>query len=449
MKKILIIGGNAAGMSAASQVKRQQPDWDVIVFEQGGYISYAGCGIPYHVQGLVPKLEDLIAVTPEEAVKKRKINLLLKHEVVAIDPEEKSITVKGENTAARKLAFDNLLIATGAKPINEVIKHPPSARIFTVHTLDDSAALRGLVDSGKVKKCAVIGGGYIALEMLEAFKDRGIETHLFHRRLSLTRSFEEEISEIAIEEMHKEGINLHLDNPVSEIGGEGNSVTIEENGKELSFDLAVIGVGVEPNSSLAAACGIQTGVKKSIKVNEHMQTNFPYIYAAGDCAETKNIITGKPVYVPLGLKANKEGVAAGVNISGGEEKFPGILGTAITKFFNLGVARTGLTLDEAEENGFKAKKIAVTSGSRAHYYPGSGQLTSLLIADMRDGRLLGAQLAGPADAAKRIDTYATAITARMTLEDIFQLDLAYAPPFSPVYDPVVLAGRVGRKKLEK
>ena len=447
MKTILIIGGNAAGMSAASQIKRQQPEWDVTVFEKGEYISYAGCGIPYHIQGLVPKLEALIAVTPEEAVEKRKINLLLKHEVISIDPEEKCVTVKNENTADKKFAFDYLLIATGASPIKDVIKHPPSERIYTVHTLNDSVSMRNLVDSGEMKKCAVIGGGYIALEMLEALKDRGLETHLFHRRDSLSRSFEEEISEIAIEEMKKESIVLHLNNPVTEITRDNDSLIIGANGEKLSFDLAVIGVGVEPNSALAAACGIQTGLKNSIRVNEFMQTNYPYIYAAGDCAETKNIITGKPVYIPLGLKANKEGVAAGVNISGGEEKFPGILGTAITKFFNMGLARTGLTLEEAEKNGFSAKKFSIKAGSKSHYYPGAGALNIVLIYENNSGRLLGAQLAGQLDAVKRIDVYAAAITAGMNLDDIFQLDLAYAPPFSPVYDPVVLSGRVGRKKV--
>jgi len=215
----------------------------------------------------------------------------------------------------------------------------------------------------------------------------------------------------------------------------------------LTYDLVIVAVGVEPNSALAKNCGIETGVKGSIKVDQYMRTNIPDIYAAGDCTETTDIVTGRPVYVPLALKANKEGIVAGVNISGGNEAFPGVLGTAIMKFYDLGLARTGLTLAEAEAAGFPAVKFTVTSNSKAHYFPGAGKLTAVLTADKKTGRLLGAQLAGPVDGVKRIDTYATSITAKMTLDDIFQLDLAYAPPFSPVYDPVVLTGRVGRKKV--
>lgn len=446
MKKVIIIGGNAAGMSAASQIKRKQPDWDVTVYERGQFISYAACGIPYHVQGLFNNLDDLITVTPRDARDKRNINLKLNHDVTAIDAEDKKITVKGPEDVVTD-NFDFLVIATGAGPMKTTIEYTPSERIYNVHTLDDSVTLRQLVESGKIKNCAVIGGGYIALEMLEALKDRGFETHLIHRREDLSRSFEKEISNMAKEEMDKEDIILHLGQSVKKITENDGSVLVHTDRETLHFDLVVVGAGVEPNNRLARDCGIQTGAKGSIKVNENMQTNFSYIYAAGDCTETKNQVSGKAVFVPLALKANKEGIVAGVNISGGNEKFPGVMGTAITKFFNLGLARTGLTLAEAEESGFDATKFSVTSGTKSHYYPGAGSLTSILIADKKDGRLLGAQLAGPTDGVKRIDVYVTAITARMTLEDIFQLDLAYAPPFSPVYDPVVLAGRVGRKKV--
>jgi NADPH-dependent 2,4-dienoyl-CoA reductase/sulfur reductase-like enzyme len=284
--------------------------------------------------------------------------------------------------------------------------------------------------------------------MLEALKERGIETHLIHRREDLAHTFETEISDLAKAEMVKHGITLKLSHSVMRINeGEKNAEIYADQGK-LNYDLVIVATGVEPVSALAQQCGIETGVKNSIRVNGRMQTNFPYIYAAGDCAETKDLVSGKAVYVPLALKANKEGVAAGVNICGGEETFPGILGTAITKLCDLGLARTGLTLAEAEKNGFDALKFTVKSNTKAHYYPGAGPLTAILVAEKKGGRLLGAQLAGPVDSVKRIDVYATAITAGMTLDQIFQLDLAYAPPFSPVYDPIVLAGRVGRKMVE-
>ncbi len=445
MKKVFIIGGNAAGMSAASQVKRQQPDWAVTVFEKGHHISYAACGIPYYVQGIVPQIEDLITVTPDEAINKRNLDIQLKHEVTAIDPEKKQLAVNTEYGLFNE-KFDYLLIATGARPMKAGINYTPSERIYNAHTLNDADTLFNYIETAAPKKCAVIGGGYIAIEMVEAFIERGLETHIIHRRSELSRSFEKELSDITFSEMEKHGVMMHLDFPVTAISDRGDKAVVFSGSSSVDFDLVVIGVGVEPNSELAGSCGIEIGVEGSIRVNEYMQTNYPYIYAAGDCAETRNLITGKPVYVPLALKANKEGVAAGVNISGGREKYPGIIGSAITKFCNLGLARTGLTLDEALDGGFDAFKFEVSSHSKAGYYPGSGKVTTILIAEKKTGSLLGAQLAGPEDSVKRIDVYVTAITAGMTLDQIFQLDLSYAPPFSPVYDPVVLAARVGRKK---
>ncbi len=447
MKKVVVIGGNAGGLSAASQVKRQQPEWDVIVLEKGQYISYAACGIPYHVEGIVPGLDNLLGVSPEDARKKRKLDLRLNSEVTAIDPGGKSVTFKddqGKNT----IDFDYLVIATGARPMQTGIEYTPAKRIFNAHKLDDSEAIRSFIESEKPRSCAVVGGGYIAIEMLEAFLARGLETHLFHRRDSLSRSLEKEISDLGLAEMEKEGVKLRLNKTVKKVTESNGKAKVHCENETADFDLVIVAAGVEADSALARAARIETGIKKSIKVNEYMQTNYPYIYSAGDCTETKNIISGKPVFVPLALKANKEGVAAGVNISGGKEAFPGVLGTAITKFRSLGLARTGLTLAEAEESGFKAVSFSVTAGSKSGYYPGVGPLTAVLVAEQGTGRLLGAQLAGPVDGVKRIDVYATAITVKMTMEEIYQLDLAYAPPFSPVYDPVVLTGRVGRKKVE-
>ncbi len=446
MATVIVIGGNAAGMSAASQVKRLKPDWEVIVFEKGSYISYGACGIPYHIEGLVNSLGDLVTVSPEEAVSKRKLDLRMHHEVVAISPHSNTITYRSSGNQRQEI-YDYLVIATGARPQTAEIDYSLSNLISTAHTLDDSQALRTLIDRKKPGSCAVIGGGFIALEMLEALHSRGIETHMVHRRDSLSRSFEQEISDLTLSAMSEAGIILNLNHTVKKVYENNGAVTVVTDQGTLQYDLVVIGAGVEPNNDLAQECGIETGVRGAIRVNEFLQTNITNIYAAGDCAETKNMVSGQPAYVPLALKANKEGVVAGINIAGGKESFPGVLGTAITKFSNLGLARTGLTLAEAQKNGFDAFKFKVDANSRAHYYPGQGKMTFVLIADRKDGRLLGAQIAGPAESVKRIDVYATAITAKMNLEQIYQLDLAYAPPFSPVYDPVVLTGRVGRKMV--
>lgn len=448
MKKIVIIGGNAAGMSAASQVKRQKPEWDVIVFEKGRNISYGACGIPYYVQGLVPRLENLITLTPEEAVNKRNIDLRLEHEATAIDPREKIVRVNNKDGEIIE-NFDCLVIATGARPKKSGIEFTPSKRIRNAYTLNDADLIRSFIENEKPKKCAVIGGGYIAIEMLETLKEKGLETHMIHRREDLSRTYETEISDLVKSEMEKEGIVLNLNQPVCRINGQNDTVAVHTTRETFNYDFVIVATGVEPNSMLAQKCGIETGLNDAIRVNEEMRTNFPDIFAAGDCAETKDIISGRPLYAALALKANKEGVVAGINVCGGREIFPGILGTAITRFCNLGVARTGMTLHEAEENSFDAFKYSVTARSRVHYYPGGSPFTAIIIAEKKGGRLLGAQLAGPVDSVKRIDVYATAITAKMTIDQVFQLDLAYAPPFSPVYDPVVLTGRVGRKMISE
>jgi len=445
--EIVVIGGNAAGMSTASQVKRQKPDWNVTVLEKGSYISYAACGIPYFVQGLVPGLENLITVTPREAVEKRKIALKLGHEVLSIDPGKQAVQVRNSDRTYSK-SFDRLLISTGARPSKNGVEYDISSRVFTVTSLEDGKRLLDFIKQENPSDCAVIGGGYIAVEMVEAFKEIGLTTHLIHRRDSLSLSFEKEISDLVLDEMEKEGVVRHLNEPVRRVEKSGNRVKVYTENNSLAFDLVVVATGMEPNSDLAVQCGIQTGVKEAIRVNDYMQTSLPVIYSAGDCTATKNLITGKEIFSPLALKANKEGVTAGINISGGTDIFPGTLGSAVTKFCKLGIARTGLTFGEAIDNDIDAIKFTVTAGSKAHYYPGHGPLTTVLVAEKKGGRLLGAQMAGPVDSVKRIDVYAVAITGQMTVKQLYELDLAYAPPFSPVYDPVILAGRVGRKKFE-
>ncbi|MDW7739279.1 MAG: FAD-dependent oxidoreductase [Bacillota bacterium] len=447
MKKVVIIGGNAAGMSAASQIKRQQPEWEVIVFEKRDYISYAACGIPYYIQGLVEDLDQLISFTPEEAVQKRKVNLKTRHKVLSIDPQLKTVSVDTP-TGTSVESFDFLLISTGARPVRTGIDYTPSERIYNAVTLGDAESIRRFIDKENPKKCAVIGGGYIAIEMIEALRERGLETHLIHRREDLSRNLEKELSTAAKKEMEKQGVILNLSQHVTAVKEKGGLVEVETEHDKFTYDLVIVATGVEPESTLAKNCGIETGIKGAIRVNKLMQTNYPYIYAAGDCTETKNIITGEPYYVALALKANKEGVIAGVNISGVEsETFPGVLGTAITKLFDIGLARTGLTLAEADKHGYDAFKFKLSNNSKSNYYPGGGLLTAVLVAEKKEGRVLGAQMFGPVDSVKRIDVYATAITAKMTLDQIFQLDLSYAPPFSPVYDLVVLSGRVGRKMI--
>lgn len=443
--KVVIIGGNAAGMSAASQIKRQKPDWHVVVLEKGLYNSYASCGIPYYIGGQVESSGHLIALSPESA-QGRGIDLRLQNEVVAVKPEEKEVLIRSEKGETKE-SYDKLIFCTGALSMTEGIAFTPGSRIFTIKDLADGVRVMEEMKKYQPRKCAVVGGGYIAVEMLEAFKMRGIETHLIHRRPELAKTFEKEISDLILEEMEKEGIVLNLKHGVEEITAEDGQIKVYTSAGILEYDLVLVATGVVPNSALAKECGVALGVKGSIKVNKMLETNLPHIYAAGDCTETMHLITEKPAYVPLALKANKEGSIVGANICGDKREFPGILGTAITKFYNLGIARTGLTLGEAQQAGFEAFKYGVTTGSRAEYYPGGGSLQVLVVAEKGSGRVLGAQLAGPVEAMKRIDVFATVIQNKMTIQETFDLDLAYAPPFGGVYDPVLVSARVGLKKV--
>ncbi len=445
-KRVLIIGGNAAGLSAASQVKRLKPDWEAIVFEKGKYISYAGCGMPYHIEGIVPNLADLIEITPEVAVQERKIDLRLNCTVVAVNPEKKELRV---NTPAgtRTERFDFLLIATGTVPMTEGIRFEKTKRIFTLKSLSDTEDILRFIDEEKPQKCAVIGGGYIAVEMLEAFRGRGLETHLIHRRNDLAKTFEKEISTIIKNKMQEKGIILNLNKSIEELLEKDNHVIVRTATEDIRYDFVLVATGVNPNTELLTETPIQLGIKNAVKVNKFLQTNYDYIYAAGDCTETINLITGKPAYVPLAPKANKEGFIAGINICGGKEEFPGVLETAVTKFFDLGIARTGLSLEAAEKHDQSTVKFTFSSRSRAKYFPGGGKLNTVIIMSKTDGRILGAQLAGPLDSVKKIDVFSAVITNRMAVNDVFKLDLAYSPPFSPVFDTVTLAARLGRKYL--
>ena len=441
--KIIVIGGDAAGMSAASQIKRIKPEYEVIVFEKGEYVSYAACGMPYYIEGLIPHFDSLIEITPEKFINERKIDLRLNHEVTKIDPKKKFVVVNDEKMES----FDYLVIAVGANPVREGINADSFENIFTLNNLYDTQKIFRFINENKPKKCAVLGGGFIAIEMTEAFKERGLDTYLIHRRETLSKILEPEISELITGKMKEKGINILMNNNIKEITHKNSKIFIKTDMTELEVDFVLVAFGVKPNTKIFKDAGIKTGIKDGVVVDEYCRTNFNYIYSAGDCTLTKNIVTNKLVFSPLALKANREGFVTGRNICGKEERIVGIVQTAITKIFDLGIARTGLTLEEAINSGFEAVKFDFISRTKARYYPESKKLKVIVVAEKGTGKLLGAQIAGPMDAVKRIDTFATALYNKMTLKEIFQLDLAYSPPFSPVWDPVLLAARLGEKYI--
>ncbi|MBN2159914.1 MAG: FAD-dependent oxidoreductase [Spirochaetes bacterium] len=444
--RVVIIGGDAAGMSAASQIKRLKPEYEVIVFERGEYISYAACGIPYVVGGAVGGIDDLLEVSLEEAREKRKVDVRPGHNVVAIDPSARKVTVEHAGSR-RSEPYDRLVIATGARPQTMNIdtgKHP---NLFTMNDLYDARRIVDYIASRRPRSVAVIGGGYIGLEAAESFRERGMETTLVHRREDLHRSFEKEISDMIKEKLSDRGVALNLGRPFSGIEERGKRIGVVLDKEVAEFDAVLLAIGVEPNSEIAEAAGIPLGTARAIRVNEFMETGIEGVYAAGDCATAVMTGFGIEVHAPLALKANKQGYIAGMNIAGGREPFAGVLNTAITKIFDLGVARTGLSFDQARDMDLEPEKVKTTSRDRARYYPGSSPITTMVIISKKEGRILGAQMAGRIESVKRIDVYATAIYNRMTIDRVFDLDLAYAPPFSPVYDPVLLSARVARKKL--
>lgn len=443
--RVVIIGGDAAGMSAASQVKRLRPEYEVIVFERGEYISYAACGIPYYVGGAVSGLDDLIEVSPEEAREKRKVDLRLGHTVIAIDPSTRTVTVENKETRSIE-PFERLLIATGARAQTQGVDVSSFSNVFTMNDLYDAARIKNYIAERKPRSMAVIGGGYIGLEAVESFCAQGISTTLVHRREDLHRSFEKEISDIIKRKLSEKGVTLCLGRPFSGLEQRGDKIGIIRDIDVLEFDAVLLAIGVEPNSDIAGAAGIELGANRAIRVNQFMETNVEGIYAAGDCATASLTTFGVEVHAPLALKANKQGLIAGMNMAGERDAFAGVLNTAITKVFDLGVARTGLSFDQAGELGLKPEMVMVQSRDKARYYPGASIINSLVITDRKDRRVLGAQLAGRIESVKRIDVYASAIYNRMTIDQVFDLDLAYAPPFSPVYDPVLLAARIARKK---
>ena len=444
--KVIVIGGDAAGMSAASQIKRQKPEYEVTVFERGTYISYAACGIPYYIGGAVGRLDDLIEVSPGEAREKRKIDLRLGHRVTAIDPNARTVTVESDGKSFDE-RFDRLIIATGARPETLGMDLSLYPDVFTMNDLSDAGKIKGFIAEKKPGRIAVIGGGYIGIEAVEAFTGLGIETVLVHRRTELQRSFEKEISDIIIQEMAEKGVELRLGSALKGLEQKKNGIAVLTEAGSIECDAVLLAVGVVPNSELAASAGIPLGAKQAIRVNEFMETGAEDIYAAGDCATSRMIGFPLEVHTPLALKANKQGMLAGMNVAGAREAFAGVMNTAVMKIFDLGVSRTGLSYGQARDLGLDPEKVVVESRDRARYYPGSQTMTSLVIVSRKDRRVLGAQMAGEIGSVKRIDVYSTAIHNRMTIDGLFDLDLAYAPPFSPVYDPVLMTARVARKKV--
>jgi NADPH-dependent 2,4-dienoyl-CoA reductase/sulfur reductase-like enzyme len=436
--RLLVIGGDAGGMGAASTARRRGGDFDIVALEQGHYTSYSACGIPYVISGDVWALDELVVRTPQQFRDQLRIDVRTGHRAMAIDMDRRTVEVR--NLAQQRtytLGFDLLHIATGARPRRPPIPGIDGPNVFGVQTLDDASRLLDAVKSGQRDNVVVIGGGYIGLELAEAFLKRQAAVTVIERGEEVMGTLDPDMGAEAGAAMRQQGITLHTGEAVTAIEL-GAVVTTQ---RTVPADLVILGLGVEPNSDLAEEAGVATGLNGSIAVDRRQQTSVDGVWAAGDCCQSRSIVTGEPVYVALGTAANKQARVAGINMAGGYATFPGVAGTAITKVCSLEIGRTGLTETEAKAARLEYVVAKIVSTTRAGYYPGSGSITVKLLAERVTGRILGGQVVGREGTAKRIDVLATAITARMTVDNLVDLDLSYAPPFSPLWDPVQQAAR--------
>jgi NADPH-dependent 2,4-dienoyl-CoA reductase/sulfur reductase-like enzyme len=451
-RRLLVIGADAAGMSAASQARRRRgpDDLDIMAFDRGNFSSYSACGIPYFVSGVVDQVETLIVRSPETFWDKQSIQVHLRHEVVEIDLDRGVVLVDHrESGHQREHGFDDLVVATGSVPVRPPLPGAGAEGIFGVQTLDDGVALRAYVADHTPRQAVIVGSGYVGLEMAEALCALGVETHLVDAAPQPLSRLDPDMGALVAEALRKFGTVLHLDQEVAGFeagaGGEVSAVVTSEG--TIPAQLVVLGLGVRPNVALAEAAGVEVGPSGAIAVDQRMRTSQPAVWAAGDCAEKRHRVSGRFVTVALGTHANKEGRVAGINLGGGYATFPGVLGTAAAKVGSLEVATTGLGEAEAELAGFVTDSVLSESTTRAGYFPGAAPITVKLVVEQGTGRLLGAQIVGKEGAAKRIDALALAVWNEMTVEELLGVDLSYAPPFSPVWDPVVAAARRAADRL--
>ncbi|MFP3177962.1 MAG: FAD-dependent oxidoreductase [Thermocladium sp.] len=441
-EKIVIIGAGAAGASAAARARKLRPDAEITMIDKGLFITHAPCGIPYYVEGAVKNAEDLAVYKPEEFAKDRNINVLTNTEATSIDVDKRTINIKGPSGES-SMAWDKLIIATGARPIIPRMPGTELRGVLSIRLPHEAPILKQEVE--KASTIAVVGGGYIGLEMAEAVRSLGKRVAVFEMASHVfPTTFDNDMAQLIHEELRRNGVELHLGDKVVELRGSESVRSVVTETGTYDAERVILAVGVRPDAEIAGKAGIRLTNSGAIDVNEYMETSVEGIYAAGDAVETWNAVTGRRTYIALAPPANKMGQVAGANAAKGRTlKFPGALGTAITKVFNLYVARTGLTEEQAKAEGFKAVSATINSRTTAHYYPGGTKLTIKMVADEATHRVLGVQVIGSEKVvAGYIDTAAALIWRSATIEDVFFADLSYAPPTAPVWHGLITAARV-------
>lgn len=449
--KIVIIGGVAAGAKAAAKSKRLKPNSKIDIYTEDTHVSYSACGLPYYVQGNFEDYHNLIIRTPEK-FKKDGIDVHLEHRVIKILKDCKKILVRNlKNNSEFTVEYDKLVIATGATPVIPNIKNVGLKNIFTLRRLEDGIALREKLR--KSNKAVIIGGGYIGLELLEAFVSNKVHTTMIERSPYIMPVLDDEISELVqefVSGLYPEYTKIINNDNVTEFIGEKEVQAVKtQKGEIVETDFVLLAAGVRPVVELAKDVGITLGKTGAIKVNSRMETSVKDIYACGDCIENVYAMTGTPTWIPLGSNANKEGRSAAVNLCGFPEDFEGILGSAVTKYFGLTISMTGFTEKFAKQNGYDAISVTITKRDKAGYMPDAENVTLKLVASRRTHQLMGGQAIGCGDADKRINTLSAALLAGITAEELAGADITYAPPFSTSIDPLISAARLLVDKLKK
>lgn len=447
--KIVIIGGVAAGAKAAAKARRLLPDAKIDIYTEDTHVSYSSCGLPYYVQGNFNDYKKLIVRTPEEFAQQN-VDVHLLNRVIKIIPKIQKILVKDlTNDVEFPVAYDKLVIATGAKPYIPDIKNVNMPNVYKVRTLEDGIAIKEAMQNAR--HVTIVGGGYIGIEMLESFVKNNIQTTLIEASSHVLSMLDSDIAELIIEYIKEESNDyaklLTNDTVVSFEGKDKVEEVITANGEHFATDMVIMCAGIRPTVDIAVEAGINLGKTGAIKVNSRMETNIENIYACGDCIEETNVITHRQVWLPLGTNANKEGRCAAVNLAGYTEDFEGVLGSTVTRYLNLTISTTGLTHKVAEEEGFDPVSIVVTKRDKAGYMPEVRNVTIKLTADKRTHKLLGGQAIGCGDADKRINTLSVGLLNGITVEEFLGADITYAPPFSTTIDPLLSATRLLIDKL--
>lgn len=447
---LVIVGGVAAGAKAAARARRVNPDIAITLYQDEDEVSYSACGQPYYLSGLVPSREALIVRRASDFMREG-IEVRLRHRVTRLNTQEHAIEVRDlECDAIVDVSYDRLILAIGARPVIPPIPGSHLDGVVTLRKMAELDRFRSVLYRLQPKQAVIAGGGYIGLEVAESLRALGMAVTIVGRNTQLFSRLDPEMSQRVHEHLSAQGVGLVLGDQITQIIEEAGRVAtvVTAAGQRLPAELVILAIGIRPNVELAAQGGVALGVTGAIAVDSRMETNVKGVFAAGDCAESRHRLTGMPVWAPLGDIANLQGRVAGENAAGGDVQFPGVLGTSIVKTFELNVGLTGLTESAARHAGFKPVAALITARDKARYFPGAREVSLKLVADSTGGRLLGAQAVGPGAVDKMIDIAATALLGNLCCHDLEYSDLAYAPPFSPVLSPVIVAASALAKKLE-